>query len=66
MGELEGLRAKRNWLGAYEREELVEELAEFMAYCCAERNNKDATVEGKLMAVNVYHEQWGCHCRCST
>ena len=39
--------------------ELVEELADFMAYCCAERNNKEATVAEKLVAVNVYHEKVG-------
>ena len=39
--------------------ELVEELTEFMAYCCAERKSTKATVAGKLMAVNVYHEHWG-------
>ena len=38
--------------------ELVEKLAEFMAYCCAERKNKEATVAGKLVAVSFYHEQW--------
>ena len=38
--------------------ELVEKLAEFMAYCCAERKNKEATVAGKLVAANFYHEQW--------
>ena len=38
--------------------ELVEELTGFMAYCCAERKNMEATVAGKLMAVNLYHEQW--------
>ena len=29
-----------------------------MAYCCAERTNKEAAVAGKLMAVNFHHEQW--------
>ena len=38
--------------------ELVEELTEFMAYCCAERKNEEATVAGKLITVNFYHEQW--------
>ena len=54
------MRGKGNWLGKEQGEwELVEELTEFMAYCCAERKNKEATVAGKLLAVNVYHEQWG-------
>ena len=30
----------------------VEELAEFMVYCCAERKNKEASVAWKLIAVN--------------
>ena len=30
-----------------------------MAYCCAERENKEAVAAGELMAVNLYHEQWG-------
>ena len=38
--------------------ELVDDLTEFRAYCCAEGNNKEATVTGTLMAVNLYHEQW--------
>ena len=38
--------------------ELVEELTEFMAYCCAERKNKETTVAEKLIAVNVSHEKW--------
>ena len=46
-------------VGGYMNEwELVEELAQFMAYCCAERKNKEATVAGKLVAVNVYDEHW--------
>ena len=53
------MRGKGNWLGKELDEwELVEELTEFMAYCCAGRKNKEATVAGKLMAVNFYHEQW--------
>ena len=39
--------------------ELADELAEIVAYWCAERKNKEATTAGKLMAVNIYHEQWG-------
>ena len=38
--------------------ELVDELTEFMAYCCAERKNKEATAAGKLMAVKFYHGLW--------
>ena len=37
----------------------MEELTEFMAHCCAERKNKEATVAGTWMAVNFNHEQWG-------
>ena len=54
------MRGKDNCLGKELGEwELVEELTEFIAYCCAEGRNKEATVAGKLMAVNFYHEQWG-------
>ena len=53
------MRAKGDCLGGDMNEwELVEELAEFMAYSCAERKNKEAVVAGKLVAVNVYREQW--------
>ena len=46
--------------------EQVEELAEFMAYCCAERKNKEATVAGKLVAVTfTTSSEWGYPC-CST
>lgn len=38
--------------------ELVDELAGFMAYCFAKWKNKEAIVAGKLIAVNLYHEQW--------
>ena len=37
--------------------EMAEELTDFMAYCCAERKNKESTVAGKLVAANLYHEQ---------
>ena len=37
--------------------ELVAELAEFMGYCCAEKENKETTIAGKLVAINFYHEQ---------
>ena len=61
MGELEGSAGKGNWLrGDMSEVELVKELliAEFTAYCCTERKNKEATVVGKMVALNVYHEQW--------
>ena len=29
-----------------------------MAFCCAVKPNKEATVAGKLVAVNFYHQQW--------
>lgn len=37
----------------------MDELAEFVVYCCAEWKNKEATVAGTLLPVNVYNEQWG-------
>ena len=43
--------------------ELVEDLTEFMAYCCAENKNKESTVAGKLVAVTT-SGGWGSHCRC--
>ena len=53
------MRRKEIWLGGQKNGgELVEELAEFMAHCCAERKNREATMAGKLVAVNVYDEQW--------
>ena len=54
------MRGKGNWLGKQlGKWELVEELTEFMAYCGEEMKNKEATVAGKLMSVNFYHEQFG-------
>jgi len=38
--------------------ELVEELAEFMGFCCAGKGNKESTIVGKLVAINFYHEQF--------
>ena len=54
------MRRNGNWLGN-EMDEwgLADELAEIVAYCCAERKNKEAIVVGKLMVVNFYYEQWG-------
>ena len=61
------MRRKGIWLGGEMNEwEQVEELAEFMAYCCAERKNKEATVAGKLVAVTfTTSSEWGYPC-CST
>ena len=54
------MRGKGNRLGKkLDKWELVDELTEFMAYCCAERKNMEATVAWNLMAVNVYQEHWG-------
>ena len=38
--------------------EVVDELAEYVAYCCAVRGNRESTVAGKLVAVKFFHEQW--------
>ena len=47
------------WLDAERGEAgMVEELLRYMAFCCAVKRNKEATVAGKLVAVNFYHEQW--------
>ena len=43
--------------GGMKEWELEDELKELMAYCCAERRNKEATVAGKLIASNFNHEQ---------
>ena len=54
------MRGKINSLGGEMNEwEIEEELAEFMAHCCAEKKNRESTVAGKLVAVNVDHEQGG-------
>ena len=37
---------------------MAEELAQYMAFCCAVKRNKEVAVVGKLVAVNAYHEQW--------
>ena len=37
---------------------MIEELVQYMAFCCALKRNIEATVAGKLVAVNFYHEQW--------
>ena len=38
--------------------ELAVELAEFMGYCWADKGNKETTISGKLVAINLYHEQF--------
>ena len=46
------------WLEATASElVVVDEPAEYMAYCCAVRGNRESTVAGKLVAVNFSHEQ---------
>ena len=53
------MRGKGDWLmGEMNNWKLVDERTEFMACCCADRENKEAIVAGKLMAANAYHEQW--------
>ena len=37
---------------------MATEQVQHMAFCCAVKKNKEATVAGKLVAVNFYHEQW--------
>ena len=37
---------------------LVGELVEFMRYCCAGKVNKESTIVGKLVAINLYNEQF--------
>ena len=54
--ELEGSRC---WIEATSSEcEAVDELAEYMAYCCATWKTRETTVAGKLFAGNVFHELW--------
>ena len=59
------LRGRSCWLEATAPElEVVDELAEYMAYCCAVRGNRESTVAWKLVAVNFFLEQWmGRRCR---
>ena len=38
--------------------QLVDEVTEFMTYCCAERKDGEETGVGKLEAINFYHERW--------
>ena len=59
VGELERCAGERDVVeGDMNEWELVEELAEFVAYCCAGRKKKEATVAGKRVAVILYNEQW--------
>lgn len=52
-------RGKRCLLEATSSEvDVVEELVEYMAYCCATRGKREMTVIGNLVAVNFLHEQW--------
>ena len=52
-------RGRSCWLEVTASElEVVDELAEYVAYCCAVRGNRESTVVGKLVAVNFFHEQW--------
>ena len=52
-------RGRSCWLEATASElEVVDELAEYMAYCCAVRGNRESKVAGKLVVVNFFHEQW--------
>ena len=41
-----------------EKAEMVEELVQYMEFCGAVKRNKEATVPGKLVVINVYREQW--------
>lgn len=34
------------------------ELAEYMAYSCAARENQETTIAGKLVAIDFSDEQW--------
>ena len=52
-------RGRSCWLETTASElEVVDELAEYMAYCCAVRENRESPVAGKLVAINFFHEQW--------
>ena len=51
-------RGRNRWLEATASElDVVDELAEYMTYCCAVRGNWESTVAGKLVAVKFFHEQ---------
>lgn len=36
---------------------VADALAEYKAYCCATRGNRETTVAGKLVAANDFREQ---------
>ena len=38
---------------------MFEELVQYIAFCCAVKRNKEATVVRKLVAVKFYHEENG-------
>ena len=48
-----GIGYRKRW-GETER---AAEFAEVMGCCCPEKKNTVRTTAGKLMAINVYHEQ---------
>ena len=41
-----------------EEAEMVKELAQYMAFCCALKRKKKATASGKLVTVKFCHGQW--------
>ena len=50
---------KSCWLDATTPEvEVVDELAEYVAYFCAARGNRETMIAVKLVAVNLVLEQW--------
>ena len=52
-------RRRSRWLEATAPEpEVVDELAEYMAYCGAARGTRETPIAGKLVAVNFSHKQW--------
>ena len=40
------------------KEELAAELTEYIGYCCARKGSKESIIAGKLVAVQLYHEQF--------
>ena len=57
LGEVE--RVRSSWLEATKSElEVVEELMECQAYCCAGKGNQETMIAGKLVATNSFREQW--------
>ena len=36
----------------------MDDLAEYMTYCCAARGNGETMIAGNLVAGNFFHEQW--------